>query len=158
MIKVQIKHPRRLLALADYIETVPQVLFTMTRFRNQGEERKEHCGAVGCVVGHAPKLILGKRWASLKSITVQEDETYTRSEIGSFDWEKVSEVGLGVPQTTALWDYLFDSNWGAWGTDNTPTGAAERIRWVVKHKAIPDNWRGEINGDVPLSYKQGELV
>ncbi len=46
--------------------------------------------------------------------------------------------------------FLFGSGWHS--TDNTPIGAAQRIEYVLKH-GVPENWRKQMTGRAPLSYK-----
>ena len=48
-----------------------------------------------------------------------------------------------------LWNYLFGQEWTH--TDNTPKGAAQRIRYVVKN-GLPKYSNAEMKGDAALSY------
>jgi hypothetical protein len=143
------RYKRRLLALADHIETVPQNLFNMKIFRETGKGHLADCGTVGCLLGHAPSLLI-------KRFRVKSSELVIDNLI---DWNKVSLKLCGITTSPynnnrALWDYLFSSRWGF--TDNTSTGAAKRIRWVVEHSGIPVDYVSQIYGDTPLSYEQGE--
>jgi hypothetical protein len=45
--------------------------------------------------------------------------------------------------------YLFGSDWVH--EDNTPTGAAKRIRYFVAN-GLPENWKDQMSGKAPLSY------
>jgi hypothetical protein len=146
MIPYDLKYPKRLLALADHIEKIPQEVFSMDQFREDDHMTLEGCGTVGCILGHAPALIREKRWVPLKAIVVNPKNLLSR-----IDWLRVSGV-FGIHSNMAIWDYLFGAFWET--TDNTPKGAAKRIRWAVKHGGIPSNWHEQMKGHVPVSFKE----
>ena len=50
------------------------------------------------------------------------------------------------------WDWCFSSRWA--DIDNTPTGAALRIEWLLNH-GLPKDWRKQMVGEAPLCYYEG---
>lgn len=131
------RYHKRLLALANHIEKVPQELFDMGQFRSKGEFTLNHCGTVGCILGHAPVVL--KQLGLAVPVKIERDE---------IDFIGLSTL-FGIRIADPAWDYLFGGSWES--VDNTPTGAARRIRWVVKH-GVPNTWRNEANGLSALSY------
>ena len=53
-------------------------------------------------------------------------------------------------ENTPEGEWMFSSYWEE--TDNTPHGAAARIRWLLE-KGLPDNWEEQMFGEQPLCYK-----
>lgn len=148
------KYEYKLLALADHIETVPKELFTMHTFRRNGDNTLRGCGTVGCILGHAPSLLTRRFHINPSKFLYYG----SRKEI---NWDMVSELfgvsayvtgdNRGLGNRSGLWVYLFAGNW--LNSDNTPTGAAARIRWVVKHGGVPHNWHSQSHGYTDtLSY------
>jgi len=143
--------------MADYIETVPQYKFDMRRFREEehaddfeiipddpqekvdisaflaGRKTAHECGSVGCLLGHC--TILDERPLPLKS--------------GEIDFYAWSFEFTGLHPKSIGWVYLFSASWRA--ADNTPTGAAKRIRYLIENSA-PEDWKAQMEGDAPLSY------
>jgi hypothetical protein len=130
-------HPKginleNLIRMADYIETVPQEKFDMWRYR-YGNQLKPECDSVGCVVGHC---------------TILEDGNLPR--LGSYliNFSKWVRKFIGT-DSNRVELYLFSSDWVH--TDNTPAGAAKRIRYYVAN-GLPENWQDQLHGEAPLSY------
>lgn len=122
-----------LLKMADHIEKVPQEMFDMGVYRC-GDEITPECGSVGCIIGHC---------------TVLDNEPLPRYEYGNIDFNAWSEKFTGIDLWDEEWDFLFS---GAWERiDNTPTGAAKRIRYFVGN-GLPENWIEIIYGEKPLPY------
>jgi|GEM_PF-2667858 len=121
--------------MADFIETVPSKFFNMHRFRKGGRVTPE-CDSVGCIIGHC--TILDKR--PLPQLL--------NGEIDFYSW---AEEFTGLPRRSPAWFYLFSSNWA--DTDDTPTGAAKRIRFFLKN-GIPNDWLEQIYREAPLSYQR----
>ncbi len=127
-----------LLKAADYIETIPQEKFDMRDWRS-GQTSTHKCCSVGCILGHCTILdekenvFRFKRWDG---------------HIDFYDWA-ASFFSLQRYSDEMTW--LFRSQWGHNNTDNTPTGAAKRIRHFVEH-GLPENWREQMNGNAPLCY------
>lgn len=129
--------------MADYIETVPQEVFDMSNIRGSiydtGFNLTPECNTVGCIIGHctilAPELI--KHYPLTKSIKfIKWSEDFTG--LTHFPYHKE-------------WEWLFEASWGT--IDNTPTGAAKRIRHFVEH-GLPDDWEQIMNGEKPLPYEK----
>ena len=127
--------------MADYIETVLQRNFNMRRFRT-GQRTAHECGSVGCVIGHC--TILDKRPLPI-----------LRS--GDIDFDEWSEhfTGLDWFYDKDEWAYLFSSDWET--IDNTPTGAAKRIRYLIEN-GLPRNSYKQILGSAPLSYLKNKTA
>ena len=119
--------------MADYIETIPQEKFDMERFRT-GEIKHHECDTVGCVLGHCTILD--------KNPLPMVDGIYINFDSWSLDF-------TGLDPSTDEWYYLFGCQWFA--VDNTPTGAAKRIRHFLEN-GLPTDWREQILGYAPLSY------
>jgi len=119
--------------MADYIETIAQDRFDMDNFRT-GEAVKHECDTVGCVIGHC---------------TVLDENPLPMRYSGNINFSAWSFDFTGLGPLSGESAYLFASSWEA--VDNTPTGAANRIRHFLE-KGLPDDWRGQMNGSAPLSY------
>jgi len=119
--------------MADYIRTVPQEKFSMDLYRH-GREQKHRCGSVGCVIGHC---------------TILGDEHIPRHDNGNIDFETFSEDFTGLDAGRSAWNWCFSDQWHY--TDNTPTGAALRIEWLLNN-GLPENWDDQMNGRAPLCY------
>jgi len=120
-------------SMADYIETIPQEKFDMNTYR-RGESVKHACGSVGCILGHC--TILDERPLPV--------DYYADIAFASWSLEFT-----GLNPNSDEWDYLFSSFW-TYG-DNTPTGAAKRIRHFLE-KGLPQDWHEQMHGRAPLSY------
>lgn len=73
-------------------------------------EMYSECGTVACAVGHGPLLF-----------PVQDNES----------WPAYTERVFGLQFETDPWRYCFGCHWAA--TDNTPQGAAARIRKLIEN-------------------------
>lgn len=122
-----------LLKAADYIETVPQELFSMGNYRYVEDGESHECNSVGCILGHCTKL--------------DEIDNIPRLTDGTIKFRQWSDTFFEV--SNSEWFYLFSSDW--FFIDNTPTGAAKRIRYIVEH-GLPENWRKQVLDKAPLSY------
>jgi hypothetical protein len=123
-----------LLRMADHIETVNPELFGM-RFCREGGENTHECNSVGCIIGHC---VILDEWKNVP--------LYIDGDIKFVAW---SEQFTGISRFRYLWTWLFGYEWTM--PDNTPTGAAARIRYTVKH-GLPENWDAQMDGDAPLCY------
>ena len=119
--------------MADYIETVLQRNFNMRRFR-MGQKFGHECNSVGCVIGHC---------------TVLDENPLPIDYSGDIDFTAWSSKFTGVPSFYDEWEYLFSYDWE--DVDNTPTGAAKRIRHFLL-RGLPQNWYEQMKGKAPLSY------
>jgi len=120
--------------MADYIETIPQEMFNMRLYRT-GEKVNRECGSVGCVIGHC--TILDENPLPL----------YRSGNVNFYEW---SEHFTGSDPLSDESTYLFSGLWD--GVDNTPTGAAKRIRHFLL-RGLPQNWYEQMKGIEPLSYQ-----
>lgn len=120
-----------LLRLASYLETLPEDyehfdmgLYACTEESDEplpSELDLTECGTVACAVGHGPAA----------GIAPEPDE----------DWSEYSERVFDLPFTAnpnSEWAWCFDSEWAA--VDNTPTGAAKRIRYLLEHGKAPPHF------------------
>ena len=118
--------------MADYIETVPQDKFDVERFRT-GQIKYHECDSVGCVIGHCTVL----------------DKNPLPMDCGRIIFYAWARDFAGLNPNSSEWKYLFSLHWTA--VDNTPTGAAKRIRYFIKN-GLPKDWYKQILGNAPLSY------
>lgn len=120
-----------LLKLAEYLERPQlQAKFDMRAFTQFPEDAftpMTECGSVGCAVGHGP-------YAGVPKLP---DEF----------WDQYSERAF--TDDSNEWRWLFSFRWRS--ADNTPFGAASRIRWLLD-KGLPENWEEQLDGKVPLCY------
>lgn len=124
---------QNLLRMADHIEKVPQEMFDMENFRI-GQQVAPECDSVGCIIGHS---------------VILAPELITRLYGGKIDFYawclSFTGLSLGVPR----WKYLFGSAWKY--SDDTPIGAAKRIRYFVEN-GLPKDWEKQMYGNAKLSY------
>lgn len=124
--------------MAHHIRTVPQEKFSMDDFRPfticyYGWDKTE-CDTVGCVIGHC---------------TILSSEPLPRTDDGIIKFKLFSELFTGLPVHGPAWCWCFSGLWE--NTDNTPTGAALRIEWLLNN-GLPENWKAQMNGEAPLCY------
>ena len=129
------KHRDNLLKLADYLDKPPDDYeqFHMAEYMGEHEKgrlimtfsieemSKPACGTVACAVGHGPAA----------GIRVY----------GDTDWSSYSDRVFGEFLEDDSWDYMFGSIWSRY--DNTPKGAAARIRTCVALGQAPAGWSCE---------------
>lgn len=84
------------------------------------------CGSCGCAIGHGP-------YAGIPKLTT---ETWYQYHLRVFG--------------TEVYGWCFAGEWKE--VDNTPQGAAARIRIALEH-GIPNDYRQQLNGDEPLQYQ-----
>ncbi len=123
-----------LLKLANYLEGPLSSKFDMAYFCDPGVGSCEAvemvtCGSVGCAVGHGPH-------AGIPKLLTE-------------DWFKYSERAFGLNSDSNEWMYLFSSSWEE--RDNTPQGAAARIRAVV-NDGLPSDWEEQAYGGADEYY------
>jgi hypothetical protein len=132
-----------LLTLASYLDTLPDDYerFCMSYFLNtldpeEVEEpallEKMHnyqlhnggvpCGTVACAVGHGPAA----------GLLMTEDEANDLTGV----WVHYAERVFGMDRFNREFYFLFGANWTDY--DNTPKGAAARIRYVVAGGEVPN--------------------
>jgi hypothetical protein len=120
-----------LLKLAEYLEALPADYrhFDMELFIKSGtefrptypakaEETIKHCGTAACAIGHGPSAgILPPSIPAMNNWGVYCEEAF----------------GMNFMDNEGQW--CFGSNWCE--HDNTPAGAAARIRYLLAGKPIP---------------------
>ena len=134
-----------LLALADFLDKDPSN-FDMGNFAENDEQSVDvcainsdhNCGTVCCAIGMSPFIFPEKCNKSLR--------------VGSYlDWQCLGDYLYGKLNMFA-WDWMFSHMWTRY--DNTPRGAARRIRYFVKN-GLPnyvDNYMKYIT-DFDTHYK-----
>lgn len=89
------------------------------------------CGTVACAVGHGPA-------AGIASLTDENWDDYS---------DRVFDLDL------VEWAWCFSSDWTR--VDDTPQGAAKRIRYMLEH-GVPENATSQKKGQVPYMFAPGE--
>lgn len=112
-----------LLKMADFIEKVPQEMFDISKYRRSNKS-SPICNSIGCVIGHCTELD-------------PEGVEEFRDESGDIDFKEWSEHFTGLINLKE-WRWCFSAYWE--DLDNTPTGAAKRIRYLVKY-GLPEGWK-----------------
>ena len=103
--------------LADYLESENlKAGFSMEKYSEAGAEYKPVCGSVGCAIGHGPHAGIPKNASE------------------SWDAYETRVFGLELD----VWRWCFSSRWTQ--IDDTPQGAAKRIRYLLEHGAPPDDF------------------
>jgi hypothetical protein len=134
------KHKDNLLKLADYLDALPADYkeFDMRDYNTvkadtlsgtrslDPNKRRYGCGTAACALGHGPAA----------GIRVY----------GDWCWDDYCKRVFGIDRdfrrNTDEFDYLFGSTWTQY--DNTPHGAAARIRTYVELGGkTPDGWEEE---------------
>lgn len=122
-----------LLKAAAYIETVPQEKFNMSLWRYRVHTTHQ-CETVGCLIGHC---------------TILDHFENIPKTLGDINYERWSEQFFGLKCASREWKWCFAGEWSQ--TDNTPAGAAKRIRYLVNN-GLPENWREQMLGEDELCY------
>ena len=112
---------KNLLKLADFLEKLPQENFDMAYRRWDGKKEvhfyksSDNCGTIGDVMGWAPFV---------EGLYPLDQEFFD----DKLFWPKYESRVFHVDGRAWVW--LFSSDWAE--IDNTPQGAARRIRYLVK--------------------------
>ena len=123
-----------LLRMADYAETIRPELFNIAVYR-QGQCITPECDSIGCLIGHC---------------TILDTKQLPINFLGIIDFYVWINDFAGLMPGTPKWHWCFSPLWV--DVDNTPTGAAARIRYLVEH-GLPENWRMQMHGEEPICYK-----
>lgn len=128
----------RLRDLADHLDTIPQDNFCMEQFYaevdleghvepiglHESVADPVSCGAVACAIGHGPGA----------GIPANEGE----------DWTDYATRAFGANRSSELFAFCFHDYWSQ--IDDTPTGAATRIRLFLTDcpiwRTFKRNWSG----------------
>lgn len=131
--------------MASYIQTIPQQEFNMGFYREDGDELEQHCGTVGCVIGHCTVLDTDENFALFCH------KAHDRCEVDFTSWcESFTDMSCHDRE----WRWCFGSWWK--NSDNTPIGAAKRIVYMLEH-GLPEYWIDQMLGREPLCYRDIEL-
>lgn len=109
---------KNLETVAAYLESGDlKAAFNMQDFAGDSTDSYgSSCGSVGCAIGHGP-------YAGIPKLP---DE----------DWCSYSDRVFGLAADLRAWDWCFS---GAWvNIDNTPRGAAKRIRYLLANGRPPE--------------------
>ena len=127
-----------LLALADFLDTDPADFDMWTFAKKKGEilqvDEPIECGTVCCAVGYSAVIFPEKLKEFLKTHLDPDWMDYGDYVFGN--------LGIG-------WDWLFSGSWSA--VDNTPKGAAKRIRDYVKN-GVPEWFVKDVMYDSPIEF------
>jgi hypothetical protein len=118
---------KRLAKLADFLDTVPSGQFDMELFRRDDIHTKDlyTCDTAGCAMGWATSII--------RSDVVDR----FRNRSGGINFHSIADMYYGCGYFTYAsntFEFLFGSCWRC--IDNTPEGAAARIRYFLD-KGLP---------------------
>ena len=126
--------------MADHLKiNVKQDNFDMGEYRGDDDFSDPVCGSVGCTVGTCTVLDVEN---------VIENFTDSDREINFGGWSE-DFTGLLGGEDKEEWAWCFHSKWKT--ADNTPTGAALRIEWLLNH-GLPENWDCQMRGREDLCY------
>ena len=124
--------------MANHLKiSVRQDNFTMGRYRGLYDTINPVCGSAGCVIGTC---------SVLDAENVIKNFTDTDGEIYFMAW---SEDFTGLLGGEYEWGWCFASDWKT--KDNTPTGAALRIEWLLNN-GLPENWKNQMYDNDDLCY------
>lgn len=90
------------------------------------------CGTAACAAGHATYLVAPK-------LADEYFSDYCRR-----------IFGVNPSEPDGPWDWCFGASWAY--IDNTPTGAADRIEWLLAN-GVPEDCRDQRRGKAPLCYR-----
>lgn len=111
-------------------EAVKERDYNTLRINEVTPEKYASCNTAACAVGHGP----------LAGIKVYRD----------YDWWDYAKRVFGAGEGSRAFEWLFAPGWSY--TDNTPKGAAKRIRIYVEN-GVPDNYWEQRRGADRLMYK-----
>lgn len=122
---------QNLTTLANFLDKLDPEKFDMVDFARD-EHGEQHmspqiheCTTVGCAVG----------WGPHAGIHVSKDD---------FDYFDYAKRVFALDHMHEPFKWCFDSGWAR--IDNTPTGAAKRIRHLIQH-GVPDDAKDQLFGD-----------
>ena len=129
--------------LADYLAKLPEDYqqFEMSNFIDEAtfDEAVEYirkdgnmCGTSACAIGHAPHAGI-----TLDFTQEELDRMYVGTVGGgSADlWTAYAQRAFGIDFNTPQGEWMFGGEWA--GVDNTPRGAAARIKFILAGNEVP---------------------
>ena len=124
--------------MADHLKTnVLPENFDMETYRGDDDFSDPVCGSAGCTVGTCTVL-------DAENVIENFTDPDGRIEFGDWSVDFTGLLGGGDE-----WDWCFSAAWAK--TDNTPTGAALRIEWLLNN-GLPENWKNQMYGHEELCY------
>lgn len=96
------------------------------------------CGTAACAIGHATYLVAPK----------EPDE-----DLFSYSERIFGTPAYGAETDVGVWRWCFSGDWTY--RDNTPTGAADRIEWLLRN-GVPGDAREQRLGLAPLCYRSAD--
>ena len=143
------------LKLATKLDTVPQEEFHMEIYRgilsksgvplHRRFRSPSDCGTVGCALGHAPLT------PGLETIPLDFPIHYILGEPQGrqLEWDSYALRIFGISPESDAGAFIFSSGWTP--VDNTPQGAAARIRYLLKH-GLPEGWDHDFTPEIVDIY------
>ena len=132
---------QNLLKLADFLENnVTQEMFNMDSYRMHENGActqfysKTECGTVGCALGWSP-LIEGLEFTDAEYNVNSKDYSFYNY------CDRVFNLDDNSNYRSPQWDFLFSAEWTKF--DNTPKGAANRIKFLVS-EGVPSDFENEL--------------
>lgn len=134
------EHEDSLRKLASYLlQPELKAKFDMIAYSDwQHDDESTECGTVGCAAGHGP-------YAGIEKLSTESWQEYTVRVFGLKNTGYTNTVII----TSGEWSWCFHPNWEE--IDNTPSGAAKRILWLLKY-GMPNDWKDMIYNGEPLWY------
>lgn len=166
-----VMNTENLLKLADYLETqAKQETFDMKNFAAtinntdpywtsveliaDDSPRYHECGTVCCAVGSGVKAGIpfgdAEGWQDYSNKNFIDSDSYDEC-VEPKDAMVDMDILLNDP-----WEWCFGGGWVR--IDNTPTGAAKRIRYLVEHGTAPDTTYDQLERDVPYMFAESVNV
>lgn len=126
--------------LANHLDTVKPETFGMRDFLSDTagvslSPLSRECGTVACAVGHGPAA----------GLPVEPEDCN--------DWFVYSKRVFGLEIEGPEWDWCFGPEWHF--VDNSPTGAARRIRHVIEY-GVPINAYDQARRKAPYIFAKEE--
>lgn len=150
---------KRLKALADYLKTVPQDKFDMRLYNSNGTHWLEKIpSGSACALRHVTALLTDQEYDDYAAFASKQ--TYHTAEklmdyLGLIESHDSKYDGYTVgSENLKVFTWLFGTDWAY--IDNTPTGAAKRIEWLLNH-GLPHDYEEQYARKAPLVYNVTEL-
>ena len=138
---------KNLLKLAAFLEKLPQAKFDMLSYRlTKGMTATnfyslDNCGTIGCAMGYAPFV---------KGLEVEEEDFYKSALDFNNYCRRIFRIDIDYCGKKSRWKFIFSYQWR--NADNTPQGAAKRIRYLVKNPKLK-KWDGEVDKEAVELYQ-----
>lgn len=131
---------RNLVRLADFLERLPAPAFVCDA--PIGEGAPTTLGT--CALGWAPAVV--------PATESDYDRAMFRDAV-SFNYDRYHFRAFGIEAGTPTWDWCFSSAWAS--VDDTPAGAAKRLRYVAGNGGAPKDAIAQMLGSKPYMFGGG---